>query len=386
MRNIKATVDAIFASMNKPTLFQTKKNKSSKMNVFHRLSNWWYSTVLLPKSEVYQYIEFILLKSEQSEEYQSILKSLEKHKYKHFPNKDEAIKRFYTQVRKTYQGSDNPSLVEALEPYLNSTENMVLSTNENTTAALRLILKNSKKTNGARTQLIKASVIPMIYLLAIVFIVNATDSKIVRLLENMAISNNKTPTGMLKLLISVHDFVLTAQWFAPFVIIAIAVVYRHLCINLVGTLRTTVEKIWLFGLPFTLNRDNNASMFLNTLSILFQTGFTTQKALEVIKYDATPYLKYQVTGMEWRFSVKGKLTESLHCPLFKDNVSYLLSIYMDTKNATEHIDEVAERIDEAVTKRITSIAKTINMVGMIMTAAYILIFTLANMSAQQYLS
>ncbi|MBF4437362.1 hypothetical protein ERJ77_23345, partial [Vibrio anguillarum] len=218
----------------------------------------------------------------------------------------------------------------------------------------------------------------MIYLLAIVFIVNATDSKIVRLLENMAISNNKTPTGMLKLLISVHDFVLTAQWFAPFVIIAIAVVYRHLCINLVGTLRTTVEKIWLFGLPFTLNRDNNASMFLNTLSILFQTGFTTQKALEVIKYDATPYLKYQVTGMEWRFSVKGKLTESLHCPLFKDNVSYLLSIYMDTKNATEHIDEVAERIDEAVTKRITSIAKTINMVGMIMTAAYILIFTLAN--------
>lgn len=361
-------------------------DQNIKRNRFIKRFNTALTKILLPKKEVYDYIRFVIVLSQQRQENLKIVQSLADRRLAHFQAPNHPVQRFYNDIRDSFVQSASPSLADSLSPYLNDVEKMVVQSSDDIIDALKTIIDNSEKSNQMQKKVIGAAIMPVIYLLAIVLLINATNDGLIGMLIEMVEKSGKEPQGSLAAIRNINELVIQYQ---PLALPSIAggfIAYAYWLPRAKGNAREIIERVPLFGIPFAIHRDLSAAAFLNILSALFKAGRPVKEALPLIHSNASMYLREQIQAIEYQFSFTGKIGDSMQCALFKSKVKYLLSIYLTSDNATKHMASVSQQIEKQVDSKTGVVAKVVNLAGIVLVAAYILLLVFANMSMSNYLN
>lgn len=99
------------------------------------------------------------------------------------------------------------------------------------------------------------------------------------------------------------------------IVLGIIVTYKFLS-NFTGNLRNHIDKVPLFS----LYRDSISARFMQTLGLLLSNGIIIKKALNIMAYDAQPYLAWHIILMEYRLSGGiDNIAEVLDTQLIRDS-------------------------------------------------------------------
>ncbi|WP_347361892.1 hypothetical protein [Vibrio vulnificus] len=158
--------------------------------------------------------------------------------------------------------------------------------------------------------------------------------------------------------------------------------YHYFLPNLYGKPRKIIEKIPLFGVPFSLSRDVNAALFLNSLSLLYKNSINTKRALFIIKESSTRFMKHHLDQMIEIHRITGSDVKSLQNSIFNKEINHILSIFFRVTDPTAHMDKISENIMNALENKVKFIAIAINVIGSITLAAYLTFISLAMMELQ----
>ncbi|MBY7854239.1 type II secretion system F family protein [Vibrio fluvialis] len=335
---------------------------------------------LLPKSVVYRYLNFVIVKSGHQEDNLKIVTSLAEQRLKHFNRPNSPTQQFFNNVRDNFSTAENPSIGAAVAPYLNDLEQTIVHTSKDAIGAFEQILAYQGRSSELREKLFNAMIMPLIYIGMIIVIANATNESVVQVMVGIVESSGNQATGMLGTLKSVNNAIIDLQWLLVPTILGIVMAYKKALSQLSGNTRLLCEKIWLLGLPFNIHRDVTAASTLDTLATLFNAGQNVEQALTTLKSGSFPYLAKEIEEIQNQFNIIGNLGESLKCQLFKSEVSYLLANYITSDNATTHMTTVAEEINKAVAKKVGVIAHFVNISGLIVVVSYVILVVFANLS------
>ncbi|ENI4488058.1 type II secretion system F family protein [Vibrio fluvialis] len=342
----------------------------------------WIYKALLPKSVVYRYLNFVIVKSGQQEDNLKIVTSLAEQRLKHFNKPNSPTQRFFDDVRDRFIKAKQPNLAEAIAPYLNDLEQTIVRTSKDSTQAFEQILEYQGRSSEIRGKLLGAIAMPFVYIIIVIVIANATNDSLVATMVSIVESAGNKATGMLASLQTINNTIISTQWAILPAALGIFSAYKHGLSHLSGKPRQICEKIWLFGTPFNIHRDVTAASTLDTLATLFKADQNVEQALTTLKSSSFPYLAKEIGEIQNQFNIIGKLGESLKCQLFKSEVSYLLANYVTSDNATTHMTTVAAEINKAVTKKVTMISYLVNVSGLILVMSYVIVVVFANLSMQ----
>lgn len=342
-------------------------------------------STLVSKQTVMEYMTEITEQSAIEQNFEDATKTLQQVVNKHFGN--DFLKKprcwFYSDIRKSY--SKQPDLAKALIPYVSSADKLILSSGMKDIDAIKMVLDSNKNANAIRAILIKASLAPLGYFVAILALINVFDGGIVATMIQLISTQGKLPEGELAILLGIHDFVINGQTMIIPCVIAIVALYGWAVPCLKGKPRKIIESIPVVRIPFTVYRLIMASLVLKTLATLFQAGMPAQRAFKKIIEGSDPFIKQKVEEMFSVFKVTGRTSDAFNNDLFVKEVRYTLDIYMSARNPDKHMNAIAAKIEDSVLRKMTTVARGVNVSGLILIATYIAIFVLANMSLSNYL-
>ncbi|ELP5729334.1 type II secretion system F family protein [Vibrio vulnificus] len=344
-----------------------------------------FISMLISRQTVMEYMREITEQSAIEQNFEDATKTLQQVSNKHFGN--DFLKKprcwFYSDIRKAY--NKQPDLAKALTPYVSSADKLILNSGMKDIEAIKMVLDSNKNANAIQAILIKASLAPLGYFIAILGLINAFDGGIVATMIQLIGSQGKIPEGELALLLGIHDFVINGQtMLIPFVI-AIIALYSWAVPCLKGKPRAVIESIPIVRIPFTVYRLIMASLVLKTLATLFQAGMPAQRAFKKIIEGSDPFIKQKVEEMFSVFKITGRTSDAFNNDLFGKEVRYTLDIYMSARNPDKHMNTIATKIEDSVLRKMTTVARGVNVSGLTLIATYIAIFVLANMSLSSYL-
>ncbi|RYU63820.1 type II secretion system F family protein [Aliivibrio finisterrensis] len=345
-----------------------------------------FRSIVLPRKYIYQYLDILLTKLKQGQDLSGAIKTIEKKKQEHYPKKHRAIKKFYSTIRVNWETSEEPHLADVMEDYLTDIELMILRSSDKSSEAIEMILENNEKSSSNIKILIFASISPFIYILSFIGLVNGSHGDVIEPIVRTISQTGQVPVGELAALISVHELVLNNQsLFIPFLIIVV-LTYKITFELFTHPSRIFVEKILIIGLPYSIHRANASVAFLQTMATLTRSGYPMAGVLKTIIEHGSPFTRYEGKQIESNFLITGQISESLNTSLFSVETNYLLSVYLETKTPAKYMESIAEKIAQSVTTRITYISWAINLTGMILISAYIILLVLANFSISTYLT
>ncbi|EGQ9239482.1 MULTISPECIES: hypothetical protein [Vibrio] len=344
----------------------------------------WLAIAILPKKEVRKYIKFVIELVGTSANYAQTIKTLSDTIDESYPAKYQKplLKFFYKTVYQRFVSSKNANIFYALEPFLDEKEKMIFQSAPTPLDSLKAI-DSTAEADGKLSLMIKvASVSPFAYFIIILIMANVMQEpifgKFMLLIEKL----DKPVPPMIGGIYSFHDFMISTQILYLPLSILLIFFYHYFLPNLYGKPRKIIEKIPLFGVPFSLSRDVNAALFLNSLSLLYKNSINTKRALFIIKESSTRFMKHHLDQMIEIHRITGSDVKSLQNSIFNKEINHILSIFFRVTDPTAHMDKISENIMNALENKVKFIAIAINVIGSITLAAYLTFISLAMMELQ----
>lgn len=375
--------------MNVNNLLKSFSGKNNKYSFKNLLIKFTRKTISNEKVE--DFIEMIISLDKQGQSTSAALKNIvsKKEKIINKNNGSTALDStliFYKDVKERFDESDTPTITTAMLPYFNKTEAMIAGASDEPMKALEAVIAFRNSNKGNKAIIIGAALMPLIYILISIGLINFFDQKVMRQMVTLVESFDKTPQGVLKLQIMIHDFVLGYQvYFLPF-LVAVFAAYFIAIPTFKGEYRNFLEKVPIIGAPFALSRMINSGLFLKIVAFLYRNGATTNGALSAIRKNSTPFMKYEVGLIQEVHRLKGNSEDAFASTLFVGDVSYMLSVYLAADESTDHMESISNKINILVTAKIKKIAAIINLFGLLMVATYVILFILSNLSISDYLN
>ncbi len=352
-------------------------NTSSLTFKLHRL--------FLSKKDIIEYLKILQTKLEQKQDIANTLELMDRQLKRFYPTGKASKKKFYRNVLTMWEDHNEPTLVNVLKPYLTDIEAMILESAESNADGIRLIVENHEKSSANRMMVVVAALSPLFYIGAIFGMANSLHEGIVVDSANIVTDAGYALKGSLQAIVGINETLLAVQWLVLPVTVSITIGYYISMPLFFGELRLLVEKIPLIGLPYKANRANTSVAFLQTLGALVKSGMAMESILTVIQKRSSPFLKHEVSQIKETFELRGRIGDSLETKLFSKDILYLLSIYLQSNEPSREIPIIAEKIQVRQDMTMKALAIGINLVGMIVLAIYLALFSAGLFSVTDYL-
>ncbi|MDN3661085.1 type II secretion system F family protein [Vibrio agarivorans] len=339
---------------------------------------------MLKKEEVIEYIKFILELVGAGANLTQVVDALDETIVESYPKSYQKIllKVFYKNVRDRFKQSKNADIFDALKPYLNDKEQMIFKAAPTPLEGLKVIYDSSQQDGKLRKTIIGAAVMPFVYFLIIIGLVNGTQEPIIGKFTALLDKLGANAGYSMQTVDTFNRFIIETQVFMlPFVIFLVAL-YAYLIPNLSGAPRNLIEKVFLIGLPFKMSRDINAGLFLTSLALLYRNGINTKKALGIIEKSSTPFMKHHINQMLEVHSHTGSDRKAIQNDLFPTDINHMLSIFFRVADPTKHMEEISKNIIEKIETKVRAISIAINTTGSVALALYLVGLVLAMMELQ----
>ncbi|MEI8659192.1 hypothetical protein [Vibrio sp. Hal054] len=305
--------------------------------------------------------------------YLKITTTLDEKIHKAFPNwYSRYIEKFiYRTARIRFAESEKSDIKDAIVIFLNKGEKMILSSVANSGTGIKAILHQSERSNKLVAIISAALFLPLVELSMLTVLIHLVHPKLIAGYVKIAERKEVELEGSLKYINTIDVFVM-AYWPLVISLILIAIVmYRSLINVLRGKSRITLERIPIFGMPFKITRLVNSGLFLQFLATLYLSGITTQRALKILRENATPFMKSNIGEMAAVFSDTGSEVDALNHELFDDNTRYRLSVYFDLVDPTKNMGKIADKIIADIEIKVRRIAWILNIIFLASIAAYL---------------
>ncbi|WP_281188478.1 hypothetical protein [Vibrio harveyi] len=339
---------------------------------------------LLPKKEVYKYINFIIELVGTSANYLQAIQTLSETIVDSYPKRHQKpiLKYFYNTVYQRFVSSTNADIFYAIEPFLDAKERMIFKSAPTALDSLKVIYDTSENDNKLSMMIRVASVSPFAYTIIIILMANAMQEPIFGKFMSLIDKLGQKPPPMIGGVYAFNDFLISTQILYIPLTIMMLITYKYSLPNMYGKVRMGLEKVPLFGLPFKLSRDVNAALFLNSLSLLYKNGINTKRALGIIEKSSTRFMKHHVNEMIQIHKIAGSDVKSLQNDLFSREINHILSIFFRVTDPTSHMDKISQNIVSALEGKVRFIAVGINVLGSVLLTLYLLFISLAMMELQ----
>ncbi|USD99007.1 hypothetical protein CTT30_23325 (plasmid) [Vibrio coralliilyticus] len=291
--------------------------------------------------------------------------------------------KYLSKTVKDRSNSAKPEVKHSLEPFLNSTDKMIMSASKDPIAALNVIIKQGDAKANLMKSVRAALRAPVMYLLIIIAFAAFSQAEYISALESVLIRMDKEPPARVVMFSNVNEFIL-GNLFSGFIsLIVIYSAYSWCADNMGGKARTTIERAPLFGVPLKYSRLIQSGLFLQSISLLYTSGINTSQAFKVMSSNSNSFIKSKVSEMTKSYRLNGSDIEAFRNDLFDRETQYRLSVFFELSDPSTNMNIVAKSILEDIEQKIMSFANRVNFMGKVTFACYILLFVLANFSMSQ---
>lgn len=340
--------------------------------------------ILLSKADVTGYVKYVIELVGAGANLTQVVVTLDETIVESYPKplQKPLLKVFYKNVRTRFKQSKNADLIKALSPYLNDKEQMIFKAAPTTLEGLKVIYDSSQQDDRLRKILLAAAVMPFVYFLIIIALVNGTQEPIIGKFTDLVDRLGGQAGYSMQSMNGFNSFIIETQAYMLPLFLILVGLYVYLIPNLSGKPRKYIEKVFLFGLPFKMSRDINAGLFLTSLALLYRNGINTKKALGIIKKSSTPFMKHHINQMYEVHSHTGSDRKAIQNELFSIDINHTLSIFFRVADPAKHMEEISRNILGKIEAKIKVISVAINITGSLALTLYLVGLVLAMMELQ----
>ncbi|MCG9578613.1 type II secretion system F family protein [Vibrio tubiashii] len=293
------------------------------------------------------------------------------------------IQKFLYKIIYERSTSTNPTILYTFQPFLTSSEIMVLTASSDPISGLRIIAEQGNARKAIIKKVKKILVLPAVYIALIFVLAHLLQGSMVSMLMGIVARTGASPTAELERINAINLFLINNQYLLILLMCLGFFVFSWLNQNLSGKPRSFAEKLPVIGSPLKQSRIIQSGVFLQSIALLYTSGINTKRALSLISENSNPFVKSKLKQMIEVHRLTGSDIEAFRNDLFDIDVQFQLSVYFELADPSTNMNAIAKNILISIEEKIERFTTLINVLCTALLASYIITFIFVYTSIDQ---